>query len=77
MYEKMESCVSVVRKEAKSGTIKFERITNEENDWDHNVYRNAVEGPVVCVSREEVLQALNEKRKSPWTFRSITRVDCC
>ena len=33
---------------------------NEENDWDHNVKGDAVVGPVVCVSREEVLQALNE-----------------
>ena len=49
----------------------MERITNEENDWDHNVEGDAVEGPVVCVSREEVLQALNENRKSPWTFRRI------
>ena len=54
----------------------MERITNEENDWDHNVEGDEAEGPVVCVSREEVLQALNEIRKSPWTFRSITRVDC-
>ena len=38
----------------------MERIINEENDWDHNV-----EGPGVCVSREEVLQALNQNRKSP------------
>ena len=38
---------------------------------------DVVEGPVACVGREEVLQALNENRKSPWTFRSITRVDCC
>ena len=54
-----------------------EWIMNEENDWDHNVEGDAVEGPVVCVSRDEVLQALNEKRKSLWTFRGITRVDCC
>ena len=35
---------------------------NEENDWDHNVDGDAVEGPVICVSREEVLQALNEMK---------------
>ena len=29
----------------------MERIMNEENDWDHNVEGNEVEGPVVCVSR--------------------------
>ena len=38
----------------------MERIMNEENDRDSNVEGDAVEGPVVCVSREEVLQALNE-----------------
>ena len=38
----------------------IESIMNEENDWDHNVKGDAVEGPVVCLSREEVLQALNE-----------------
>ena len=42
----------------------MERIMNEENDCDQNVEGDAVEGPVVCVSREEVLQALNEDRKS-------------
>ena len=55
----------------------MERIMNEENYWVRNVEGDAVEGPVICVSREEVLQALNEDRKSPWTFRSITRVDRC
>ena len=38
----------------------MEIIINGENDWDHNVEWGAVEGPVVCVSEEEVLQALNE-----------------
>ena len=38
-----------------------ERIMNEENDWDH-VEGDAVEGPVVFVSREEALQALNEMK---------------
>ena len=44
----------------------MERILNEENDWDHNV-EDAVEGQVICVSREEVMQALNEMKtgKSP------------
>ena len=31
----------------------MERIMNEENDWDRNVEGDAVEGPVVCASREE------------------------
>ena len=37
-----------------------ERIMNEESDWDYNVEGDAVEGPMVCVNREEKLQALNE-----------------
>ena len=37
-----------------------ERIINEENDWGHNMEGDTVEGHVVCVSREEVLQALND-----------------
>ena len=37
-----------------------ERTMNEENDWDHNVEGDAVEVPVVCVSREDVLQELYE-----------------
>ena len=53
-----------------------EMITNEENDWDHNVERDAVEVLVDCVSREEVLQALNKNWKSPFTFRCIIGVDC-
>ena len=35
----------------------MEIIMNVENDWDHNVERDAVEGPAVCVSREEVFHA--------------------
>ena len=35
---------------------------NEENDCYHNVEGDAVEGPVVCVSRVEVLQALIEMK---------------
>ena len=53
----------------------MERIMNEENDWDRNVEGDAAEGPVVCVSREEVLQTLNENRKSLWAIRCITRIE--
>ena len=38
----------------------MEKIMNKENDWDNNAEGDAVEGPVVCECREEVLQALNE-----------------
>ena len=41
----------------------IERILNEENGRDRNVEGDAVEGPIVCESREEVLQASNENRK--------------
>ena len=57
----MESCVSVRRKEVVMKDH-MERIMNEENDWDHNMEGDAVEGPVVCVSREEALQASNEMK---------------
>ena len=40
----------------------MERIMNEENDWDHNVEGDAAEGPVVCVSTDEVVQVLNEMK---------------
>ena len=32
---------------------------NEEIDWDHNVEGYAVEGPLVCVSGEEVRKSRN------------------
>ena len=40
----------------------MERIMHEENDWDHNVEGDAVEGQVGCVGREEVLQAISEMK---------------
>ena len=40
----------------------MDRIMTDENDWDHNMEVDAVECPVVCVSREEVLQALDEMK---------------
>ena len=49
----------------------MERILDEENDCDHNVEGDSVEGPVVCVSREEVLQALNEMQ----TGKALARSD--
>ena len=30
----------------------MERITNEENKWDHSAEGDAVEGPVGCVGRD-------------------------
>ena len=54
----MKRCASVRRKDVSKYYIKM--IINKENDWDHSVEGEAVEGTVVCVGREEVLQALSE-----------------
>ena len=40
----------------------MEGLMRKENDWDCNVEGDAVEDPFVCVSREEVFQALNEMK---------------
>ena len=52
---------------------------NDENDWDHNVKGDGVEGPVVCVCRDDVVQVLNDMKtwKSPSTFKCTIGVDCC
>ena len=57
----------------------MEKIMNEGNVWDRYVEGDAVEGPVVCVCREEVLQALSKMKtgNSSWPFRCIIGVDCC
>ena len=46
------------RKEVKFGRIICILCMNEENDWHRNMEIDAVEGPVVCVCRVEMLQAL-------------------
>ena len=50
------------KERGKVWNVYVERIMNEENDWDHNVEGDAVEGPVVCVGREEMLLALREMK---------------
>ena len=37
-------------------------IKNNESDSDFDVDGDAVDGPVVCVRRDEVLQGLNEMK---------------
>ena len=54
-----ESCLSVKMKELVWKDY-IARIMNEDMDWDNNVQGDAVEAPVVCVNREEVLQASNK-----------------
>ena len=53
----------------------MERTMNEENEWDH-VEKDVVEGPVVCVSREDVLQALNEMKTGKDPGPSNVSLDC-
>ena len=40
----------------------MERIMNEEDAWDHHVEGDAAEGAVVCVSRGQVVQVLDEMK---------------
>ena len=40
----------------------MKRIMNEENDWDHYVEGDAVEGAVYFVSRDEVVRVLSEMK---------------
>ena len=39
-----------------------ERIMNKENDRDHNVEGDAVECPLDCVCRDEVVQVINRMK---------------
>ena len=40
----------------------MERIMNEENEWDQMVETSVVEGPVECVSKEEVVKAIKDMK---------------
>ena len=62
----MESCFSVKERD-KFWNDYMEGIMNGKYNWDNNMKGDVVEVPVVCVSREEVLQALNyvKKGKAP------------
>ena len=63
MYERKDGRWSFSEKERGKVWMDYiEKIMNGENYWDHNVEEDRVEGPVVCVSREEVHQALNEMK---------------
>ena len=45
----------------------MEKITNEENAWDHNVDAAMVEGPVEKVSRKEVREAIRKMKQGKAT----------
>ena len=53
---------------------------NEENDWDPNVEGDAVEDPADCLSREEVVQKLDDMKMGETlvrcSFRCIIGVEC-
>ena len=53
----------------------MKRNMNEDNDLDHNVEGDVVEGTVVCLSRKNVLQALNEMKtvKAPRPSEAASR----
>ena len=54
-----ESVVKLCFSEKERGKVwkdYVERIQTEGTDWDHSVEGDAVEGPAVSVSKQEVLQ---------------------
>ena len=55
----------------------IEKVINEENNYDHNIERDAVVGPYVCVCKELVQVLKNKNWKKPWTFKCIIAGDCC
>jgi len=41
----------------------MEKIINEENDWDHMVKADVVEGPVERLTRKEVVEAIKKMKQ--------------
>ena len=76
MRENDEGLYVSEKKRCKVWKYYMERIMNEGNDWNHKV-EDAVEGPVVCGSREEVLQVINkikmEKTLDLQMYRGVIR----
>ena len=40
----------------------IERVTNDENEWDHCMDGDPVDGQTNCACRDEAMQASNEKK---------------
>ena len=40
----------------------MEKIMNEENEWDHMVETDVVEGPVEKVARNETVEAMQKMK---------------
>jgi len=54
----------------------MEKLTNEENEWDHRIEATVKEGPADCIRIDEVAAALKKmKRQSPRHVRGCSRND--
>ena len=63
----MEHLTSMRRTKHNSGKL-ISKITNEENEWDQIADADTVEGPIVIVTSEEIVEAFKHLKigKAPW-----------
>ena len=53
----------------------MEKIMNEENEWDHMVETDVVEGPVEKVARNEIVEAMQKMKSGKATGTSEVSVE--
>ena len=53
----------------------MEKIMNEENEWDHMVETDVVEGPVEKVARNEIVEAMQRMKSGKATGPSEVSVE--
>ena len=53
----------------------MEKIMNEENEWDHVVETEVVEGPVVKVAGNEIVEAMQKMKSGKATELSEVSVE--
>ena len=53
----------------------MEKIMNEENEWDHVVETDLVEGPVEKVARNEIVEAMQSMKSGKATGPSEVSVE--
>ena len=53
----------------------MEKIINEENEWDHMVETDVVEGPVEKVARNEIVEAMQRMKSGKVTGPSEVSVE--
>ena len=53
----------------------IEKIMNEENQWDHMVETDVVEGPVENVARNEIVRAIQKMKSGKATAPSEVSVE--